>query len=196
VWLPENPMYSRWRNCACDCLDVLHWAANSAIGAASGVEHPTVLHLHIARVVVLTPYQDIRKIALTKAGENILSEKAVRESREYIERWLVDDQYKARLAMIHAGVLFWHVWRHSANGYYESDAIFLATLALWAYGSGSHNSRDRSSSTSGNSTAAVTVAATPALSASQEEATSRPSFTWTARTTTSSSSCTLRAATR
>ncbi|RAL58440.1 hypothetical protein DID88_005145 [Monilinia fructigena] len=48
---------------ACDCLDILHWHANSVIGAASGMEHPTVLHLHLARVVLLTPFAKIDEIA-------------------------------------------------------------------------------------------------------------------------------------
>lgn len=37
--------------------------------------------------------------------------------------------------MIHAGVLFWHVRRYSIDAFYEPQSVFLATLALWAYGS-------------------------------------------------------------
>jgi hypothetical protein len=36
--------------------------------------------------------------------------------------------------MIHAGVLFWHVRRFSTDAFYEPSSIYLATLALWAYG--------------------------------------------------------------
>lgn len=35
--------------------------------------------------------------------------------------------------MIHAGVLFWHVRRFSANAFYEPAGVALATLALWAF---------------------------------------------------------------
>jgi len=51
-----------------------------------------------------------------------------------IQRWAIEDQYKARLATIHAGALFWHVRRYSVDAFYEPSSVFLATLALWAYG--------------------------------------------------------------
>jgi hypothetical protein len=54
--------------------------------------------------------------------------------KRHIQRWVLEDQHKARLAMIHAGVLFWHVRRFSADAFYEPSSVFLATLALWAYG--------------------------------------------------------------
>ncbi|KAH8799842.1 hypothetical protein F5884DRAFT_811368 [Xylogone sp. PMI_703] len=132
IWLPSIPIYSKWRNSACDSLDVLHWHANSVIGAASGMEHPTVLHLHLARVILLTPYKRILSLALHLTGE-VVSEN-VGSTRDYIRRWATEDQYKARLAMIHAGVLFWHVRRYSVDGFYEPSSVFLATLAMWAYG--------------------------------------------------------------
>ncbi|KAH9222808.1 hypothetical protein DL95DRAFT_285815 [Leptodontidium sp. 2 PMI_412] len=135
IWLPGNPTYSKWRNSACDCLDILHWHANSVIGAASGMEHPTVLHLHLARVILLTPIQQI--LDLTKLlthtsappnGPQIVT------LRRHIQRWALDDQHKARLATIHAGVLFWHVRRYSSDAFYEPSSVLLATLSLWAYG--------------------------------------------------------------
>lgn len=140
IWLPGIQTYSRWRNSACDCLDILHWHANSVIGAAGGMEHPTVLHLHLARVVLLTPFRHIVQLVYFMIREREpKSDQEITETRSYIRRWAIEDQYKARLAMIHAGVLFWHVRRYSADGFYEPSAVFLATLAMWAYGTFAHH---------------------------------------------------------
>lgn len=139
MWLPANETFAKWRNSACDCLDVLHWAANATIGENKGMEHPTVLHLHIARVVLLTPYENIVSLAQHLAGEKPQSSPSktaaeeVAKDKQAIRRWVSQDQYKARLAMIHAGVMFWHVRRFGAGGWYEADAIALSTLALWAF---------------------------------------------------------------
>jgi hypothetical protein len=54
AWLPGNPIFSKWRNSACDCLDILHWSANSLVASRAGLEHATVLHLHLARLILLT----------------------------------------------------------------------------------------------------------------------------------------------
>ncbi|KAL9622911.1 MAG: hypothetical protein Q9160_002837 [Pyrenula sp. 1 TL-2023] len=131
VWPPSIPLFTRWRNSACDCLDILHWSANAAIGSASGIEHPTVMHLHLARVVLLTPYSSI--VALAKAIGSTQAPSHISGHRDKILKWTTRDQYKARLAMIHAGVLFWHIRRYSANGFYEPSSVALATLALWAF---------------------------------------------------------------
>lgn len=133
VWLPGIPTYSKWRNSACDCLDILHWHANSVIGAARGMEHPTVLHLHLARVILLTPFREIVRLA-DLITQNSASEIEIKNIKSHIKRWVIEDQYKARLAMIHAGVLFWHIRHYSVNAFYEPSSVFLATLALWAYG--------------------------------------------------------------
>jgi hypothetical protein len=135
VWLPDIPTYANWRNSACDVLDILHWHANSVIGVASGMEHPTVLHLHLARVVLLTPYSHIVQLARFRSGEETpISNAELASTHAYVRRWAQEDQHKARLAMIHAGVLFWHVRRYSADAFYEPAGVFLATLAMWAYG--------------------------------------------------------------
>jgi hypothetical protein len=137
VWLPGIQTYSKWRNSACDCLDILHWHANSVIGAASGMEHPTVLHLHLARVILLTPFRQIVQLAhfMTNEPPPISYEDVdISALKKHIQRWALEDQHKARLAMIHAGVLFWHARRFSADAFYEPSSVFLATLALWAYG--------------------------------------------------------------
>jgi hypothetical protein len=99
------------------------------------MEHPTVLHLHLARVILLTPFRKIVQLA-----EFIAHDRPGRDDAEIailtrdIQRWATEDQYKARLAMIHAGVLFWHVRRYSVDAFYEPSSVFLATLSLWAYG--------------------------------------------------------------
>ncbi|KAJ5945808.1 hypothetical protein N7454_002647 [Penicillium verhagenii] len=136
VWLPGIPSYSKWRNSACDCLDILHWTANSTIAKAAGLEHPTVLHLHSARLVLLAPFREIRSLATSLASNNLRwSRRTQAIEWQYIWRWIRHDQYKARLSIIHAGVTLWHVRRYSTNAFHEPAAVFIAVLTLWAYGS-------------------------------------------------------------
>ena len=141
IWLPGESSYSRWRNATCDCLDILHWRANSVTGAASGVEHPTLSHLHLARIILLTPFQAICDLAYGLTRQHLhatspipSSDAEIQSNRATIRRWAEHDQCKARLAMYHAGVLFWHVRLYSAKGFYEPPAIMLAALVLWAWG--------------------------------------------------------------
>jgi hypothetical protein len=99
------------------------------------MEHPTVLHLHLARVILLTPFRKIVQLAELMASERPPEgDFEITSLTKDVERWAIEDQYKARLAMIHAGVLFWHVRRYSVDAFYEPSSVFLATLALWAYG--------------------------------------------------------------
>ena len=134
IWLPSVPTFNRWRNSACDCIDILHWDANAKIGAASGLEHPTVLHLHLSRVILLTPFREITRLGKSLADEaSTTTPEQVRLDRNVVCRWASQDQFKARLAMIHAGVLFWHVRRHSASAFYEASSVATATLVLWAF---------------------------------------------------------------
>ncbi|RAL00895.1 putative C2H2 transcription factor [Aspergillus ibericus CBS 121593] len=136
VWLPGVPSYSKWRNSACDCLDILHWAASSAVARAAGLEHPTILHLHSARIVLLAPFREIRSLATSLAKEETRwSGRQQTLEWHYILRWVKHDQYKARLAVIHAGATLWHAREYSSHAFHESVAVFLATLTLWAYGS-------------------------------------------------------------
>ncbi|KAH2399113.1 hypothetical protein KXW22_003748 [Aspergillus fumigatus] len=136
VWLPGIPSYSKWRNSACDCLDILHWTANSTIAKAAGLEHPTVLHLHAARIVLLAPFREIRSLATSLAmGKIRWSDHQQALEWHYILRWIKHDQYKARLAIIHAGTTLWHVRRYSTNAFHEPVAVYLSILTLWAYGS-------------------------------------------------------------
>ncbi|KAK1146095.1 hypothetical protein N8T08_003743 [Aspergillus melleus] len=135
VWLPGIPSYSKWRNSACDCLDILHWTANSITAKAGGFEHPTFLHLHEARIVLLAPFHEIRSLATSLAtGKVHWNGRQQAIEWHYIQRWIKHDQYKARLAVIHAGTSLWHIQRYSTNAFHEPVAAFLAILTLWAYG--------------------------------------------------------------
>lgn len=134
VWLPSLPIFRKWQNHTCDSLDVLHWAANATIGEASGFEHTTVLHLHLARVILLTPIREIVNLARYLAGEKgVSSDTMVMADRQAVHRWANQHQYKARLAAIHAGVVFWHIRRFSANAFYEPTAVAHAAIVLWAF---------------------------------------------------------------
>lgn len=144
IWLPSIPEVSRWRNIACDALDILHWSANGAVQEAAGLEHPIILHLHVARLILLTPVIQIRRLVssmLERSNEQsrtphyiALDRKKESEARHQILRWVSQDQYKARLSIIHAGAIFWNTRRYSYNSPLEPFAIYLATLVTWAYG--------------------------------------------------------------
>ncbi|KIW15388.1 hypothetical protein PV08_05434 [Exophiala spinifera] len=158
-WLPLYPLYANWRNSACDCLDVLTWHASSVVAHASGVEHQVMLHLHLARIVLLTPFQEIQDLLFSligKVGNSPVASFYVHDGsyqprnkaklpqiRKITWRWLREDQHKARLAMIHAGSVFWYVRRYSAMSFYEPVAVYLASLVLWTYGSYKSSALDR-----------------------------------------------------
>ncbi|KAI5367205.1 hypothetical protein Slin14017_G022410 [Septoria linicola] len=133
VWLPSMPAFVKWQNSACDAIDVLHWQANATIGQASGLEHPTVLHLHFARTVVLAPYDRMVSLARHTASGTIHTV-AAQEDQHIITRWANQHQCKARLAAIHAGVAFWHVRSYTIDAFHEAPAVGLAALVLWAFG--------------------------------------------------------------
>ena len=136
VWLPGIPSYSKWRNSACDCLDILHWTANSTVAKAGGLEHPTILHLHAARLFLLSPFREIRALATSLVTQKQHWRKRHQSLEwQYIWRWMKHDQYKARLSIIHAGLTLWHIRRYSKNAFHEPVAVFIAVLTLWAYGS-------------------------------------------------------------
>jgi hypothetical protein len=121
-----------------------------------------VHHLHFARIVLLTPYEHILNLVLFMAGDGPpRTEEEVRRDRQQVRQWATEDQYKARLAMIHAGVGFWHVRRYSSSGFYEPSNVFLATIAIWAFGSfsqllGKDQQSQRESSPSGSDSSTPT----------------------------------------
>ncbi|KAF4334152.1 zinc finger zas1 [Fusarium beomiforme] len=129
---------SNWRNAALDCVDTLHWAANATIASLLGAEHPTVLHLHFSRVVLLVPRTAIITLAkYLKAPEHLRKEAACQKEALQAEReiseWAQQDGSKARLAALHCGCFLWHVRRYAKMTFYEPPCVFWATLTLWAY---------------------------------------------------------------
>lgn len=136
TWPPSLPILSRWRNSACDCLDLLHWNANAIIAKAGGWEHPALLHLHLSRLILLTPINHMRTLAVAASlgtfGRSVDKSK-VETARTSIAKWAINDQYKARLSIIHAGALLWHIRRYSIKNVLEPFAIFASTLVIWSY---------------------------------------------------------------
>ncbi|KAH8799150.1 hypothetical protein F5884DRAFT_135797 [Xylogone sp. PMI_703] len=104
-----------------------------------GVEHPTILHLHLARLLLLTPVitiQNTARLFLNSSKSLSISVTSPSSRFKYkaeIMHWLSQDQYKARLSMVHAGAIFWYVRRYSCDGMIEPFAVYLASLVLWAY---------------------------------------------------------------
>ncbi|KAF5254005.1 hypothetical protein FANTH_1187 [Fusarium anthophilum] len=142
-YLGSVPEYIKWRNQCCDCLDVLHWEALSLSAKAEGLEDPVLLHLHLARLSLLTPVQDLFAFAdqstlsgITHMNPSNLYRRGTPslEPKQTIKIWATQDRYKARLAVIHAGAVLWHVRRYSSDSIVEPFALFLASLVLWAYG--------------------------------------------------------------
>lgn len=137
-------LLNSWRNAALDCVDVLHWAANGTIALQAGAEHPTVLHLHLSRTVLLAPFDRFQTLAdsvvlfaqySTSRALDVASRRKVVDAERDILEWAQRDQCKARLAVLHSGCLFWHIRRYSCRAFYEPMAVFLATLTIWAYSS-------------------------------------------------------------
>lgn len=137
-WLPATQMASKWRNSACDSLDILHWHANSKVAKLAGFEHHTILHLHLARIITITPTNCVKTLAATLAATTSDSgqsshSRLVCSARTELVQWAVRDRYKARLAVIHCAALYWHVRRYSCNSIQEPYAIYIATLVLWGF---------------------------------------------------------------
>ncbi|KIL89550.1 hypothetical protein FAVG1_07130 [Fusarium avenaceum] len=136
-WPPSLQIVTRWRNSACDAFDILHWTANGKAANAGGSEHPTILHLHLARLYILTPSKYLQKVAgaaaLFRDASRVHNSVEYSEACNHLHRWANIDQYKARLSIVHAGALLWHIRRYSSNGFIETHAIYLATLCIWAY---------------------------------------------------------------
>ncbi|ETN39983.1 uncharacterized protein HMPREF1541_04258 [Cyphellophora europaea CBS 101466] len=135
TWPPSNPTLVKWRNSACDSLDILHWSENSKIATAGGFEAPNTLHLHLARLTILTPVNHLQSLARApqhwKVNSTAASQSEISHTR--VLQWAVRDQFKARLAVIHAGSIFWHIRRYSTQSMIEAFSVYLATLVIWAY---------------------------------------------------------------
>ncbi|CAD0109139.1 unnamed protein product, partial [Aureobasidium uvarum] len=129
-------MYALWRDSVSGSLEVLEWSANNVVNAASGMEHPTLLHLHLARIVLFAPFQSICDLAygMTKEDSSINSAQMT-NLRTTIRKWAIEDANRARLAALHAGALLRHLHAFHTNSFYEPSAVLLAILTLWAFGS-------------------------------------------------------------
>lgn len=64
---------------------------------------------------------------------SIANSQTVADAENAIIQWAQRDEHKSRLAVLHAGCLFWHIRRYSMRAFYEPNALYLATLVLWAY---------------------------------------------------------------
>ncbi|KAG6008999.1 hypothetical protein E4U43_000074 [Claviceps pusilla] len=141
TWPPATEMLSHWRNSACDCLDIIHWRANSKIAKASGWEHSTIYHLHFVRLLLLSPLKQIQTIAAASRSSNLtpaqqmsgVDSREIFAARNHVLQWALRDQHKARLAVVHSGALLWHIRRFSTYSFPEPFGIYSATLIIWAY---------------------------------------------------------------
>lgn len=138
---------SKWRDSACDCLDILHWDANATVAHNRGWESATIFHLHLARLLILVPIHHIQRLAAPQHADYV----GYKSSKDYVVRWTRFDQYKARLSLVHAGALFWYTRRFSSRGLLESFGVYAATLTIWAYSTYMHHSRRQSVTTSSSS---------------------------------------------
>lgn len=135
VWLPGIPSYSKWRNSTCDCLDILDWTTKTSIASADPGRSVTVLELHLARLIMLAPFREIRSLATSMAmGKLQWSQREQTTEWQHLWRWTRNDQYKARLSIVHAGATLWHVRGDSTRASHEPFAVFLAVLTIWAFG--------------------------------------------------------------
>lgn len=137
------PEYAEWREYACDCLDLLHWEAVGFISQQSMFECPSILHLHLSRLILLAPVQALLRYAHTRTMGTFIHSlpHSIYTSLEdqttwqaTLLSWIQQDRYKARLAVIHAGSILWHVRRFSSHPIVEPFAVFLAALTLWSFG--------------------------------------------------------------
>ncbi|KAL5089148.1 hypothetical protein Trisim1_006001 [Trichoderma cf. simile WF8] len=136
TWPPSSPILSKWRNSACDCLDILHWRANAKAAMAGGLEHPTIMYLHLSRLILLTPVAQIQTLATNPRNTNTTNlavNQGYTDASNHVLKWAMNDSFKARLAIIHAGALFWHIRRYSTRSFLEPFTIYMATLIIWAY---------------------------------------------------------------
>ncbi|KAI1525638.1 Fungal-trans domain containing protein, partial [Pyrenophora tritici-repentis] len=137
-WLPKTQLASKWRNSACDCLDILHWPANGVTARNGGFENHIILQLHLARLLILVPVDYVQTFAaISVLDEHIVSGanqgQELATARFKVMQWAIQDHCKARLALVHCGALFWHVRRYSSGSPLEPYAVYIATLTLWAF---------------------------------------------------------------
>lgn len=135
-----DALYGKWRNSACDSLDVLHWSINGQIAKSGGLEPPCTLILHLSRLLILSPVAELQSLAegiSAHTGTLYETQAYLHEARSAARtravRWVLQDRFKARLCLVHAGALYWYIRRYGTDSPLEPFAIYLATLVLWAY---------------------------------------------------------------
>jgi hypothetical protein len=150
-YLATIPQFSNWRNAACDCLDILHWEALGISAKAGGVEGPTFLILHLSRLVLLAPVKELeglvqamlpstQPLTLSLPHETFPPPQSLDDCQAVVRIWARSDRFKARLAALHSGAIFWHVRHYASASFIRPFTIFLATIILWAHGTyGSQN---------------------------------------------------------
>ncbi|KAJ5364719.1 uncharacterized protein N7496_010432 [Penicillium cataractarum] len=131
------PQILAWRNNARGCLDVLHWEALGISSKTGGIESPLFLVLHLARLILLTPVSHLRTLAEYRCNHGASGTCEPRtlpnEDVSVVRYWFTYDKYKCRLAVLHAGAIYWHIRRYSSDAILQPFAPFLATLVLWTY---------------------------------------------------------------
>lgn len=142
LYLPSIYQVAKWRNSTCDCLDVLHWDALGISSRSGGIEGPIFVLLHLARLLLLSPTIEFQKMIKDLTSSTTSHDPPHPKSSAHMSRndcediiwcWFHRDRYKARLAVLHAGGIFWHVRRYSSDSIIQPLAVFLATLVLWGY---------------------------------------------------------------
>ncbi|QGI83462.1 hypothetical protein CEK25_010191 [Fusarium fujikuroi] len=125
TWPPTLEMVTRWRNSACDAFDILHWKANGKAANAGGTEHPTILHLHLSRLYILTPTKHFQKVAASAVLRQNVNE--LQNNMEYSEgptSTSIRQGCPSSMLALCCGI---------SNDFIEPHAIYLATLSIWAY---------------------------------------------------------------
>lgn len=143
-YLPAIPSFTKWRNGACDYLDVLHWESLAHSSRERGLEGPIFLKLHLARLLLLAPVRELLALTdhLTKydSADRWLPHHlqpcrmSLLACQETLQIWITKDKFKARLAVLHAGGAFWHIRRYATDTFVQPFTIFLATLVLCNFG--------------------------------------------------------------
>lgn len=146
AYLATSASFRNWRNRTCDAFDVLHWEALGTSAKAGGYEDIVFLHLHLARLMTLTPMREL--LSFIDAAKNpayaldcslLPSElydasPSKQHSLQVVAIWANKDRYKARLAVVHAGAVYWHSRRYSTDTFSQPFAVYLAAITLWAFG--------------------------------------------------------------
>lgn len=139
---PAIADFTRWRNKACDYMDVLHWEALGESAKAGGWEGPIFLKLHLARLVLLAPVKELLTLAeelipdgrFVQLPHNVAwQRKDLTRCRQVVSTWARADRYKARLVVVHAGAAFWHIRRYASDSFVQPFTLYLAAIALFYF---------------------------------------------------------------